>query len=274
MVDIPGKTLEPATAEFLRRSASAPCACSARTWAPRPRCVRLIQDLRALMGPTALICLDQEGGSVVRSTFLPQAPSAMALGASGGDELAESVGAAVARGLKSLGVNWNFAPVVDVNNNPANPVIAERAFSDDPTPWPAWPAHGCAARCERAWPAASSTSPAMATRTSTRTWLAHGRQVACRARRAGTASVQGPVRYRPGGDDGAHRVPPDRPRAPGHAEPQGAQGHPARRVGLRRGGHHRRADDEGHRRALRLHPRARHGPRGGGRPGAGPRQLD
>ncbi|MFX8239197.1 glycoside hydrolase family 3 N-terminal domain-containing protein, partial [Acinetobacter baumannii] len=42
------------------------------------------------------------------------------------------VGAAVARGLKSLGINWNFAPVLDVNNNPANPVIGERSFSNDP----------------------------------------------------------------------------------------------------------------------------------------------
>jgi beta-N-acetylhexosaminidase len=38
----------------------------------------------------------------------------------------------VARGLKSLGINWNFAPVLDVNNNPANPVIGERSFSNDP----------------------------------------------------------------------------------------------------------------------------------------------
>jgi len=40
--------------------------------------------------------------------------------------------AAVARGLRSLGINWNFAPVLDVNNNPANPVIAERSFGEDP----------------------------------------------------------------------------------------------------------------------------------------------
>uniref|UniRef100_UPI0028062059 glycoside hydrolase family 3 N-terminal domain-containing protein n=1 Tax=uncultured Actinomyces sp. TaxID=249061 RepID=UPI0028062059 len=70
--------------------------------------------------------------AVVRATFLPQPPSAMALGASGDAARAEAVGAAVARGLKSLGINWNFAPVLDVNNNPANPVIGERSFSNDP----------------------------------------------------------------------------------------------------------------------------------------------
>ena len=46
--------------------------------------------------------------------------------------LAEDVGAAVSRGLRSLGINWNFAPVVDVNNNTLNPVIAERSFGEDP----------------------------------------------------------------------------------------------------------------------------------------------
>jgi beta-N-acetylhexosaminidase len=38
----------------------------------------------------------------------------------------------VGRAVKSLGFNWDFAPVLDVNNNPANPVIAERSFGDDP----------------------------------------------------------------------------------------------------------------------------------------------
>jgi beta-N-acetylhexosaminidase len=56
----------------------------------------------------------------------------MALGAAGDASLAHDVGAAVARGIRSIGFNWNFAPVLDVNNNPANPVIAERSFSANP----------------------------------------------------------------------------------------------------------------------------------------------
>jgi beta-N-acetylhexosaminidase len=91
-----------------------------------------VADLRATLGPRALIAIDQEGGAVVRATFLPQPPAAMALGAAGDPELAQRVGAAVARGLRFLGFNWNFAPVLDVNNNPANPVIAERSFGADP----------------------------------------------------------------------------------------------------------------------------------------------
>lgn len=69
---------------------------------------------------------------MIRATSLPQAPAAMALGAIGEEVLAEAVGAAVARGLLHLGINWNFAPVLDVNNNPANPVIGERSFGDEP----------------------------------------------------------------------------------------------------------------------------------------------
>ena len=80
------------------------------------------------MGDKALIGVDQEGGSVVRATFLPQAPAAMALGASGDAALAEAVGEAVSRGLRSLGINWNFAPVLDVNSDPLNPIIAERSL--------------------------------------------------------------------------------------------------------------------------------------------------
>jgi beta-N-acetylhexosaminidase len=84
------------------------------------------------MGPHALVALDQEGGAVVRSLWVPPPPSAMALGAADDPVLAREVGAAVARAVKSMGFNWNFAPVLDLNNNPRNPVIAERSFGADP----------------------------------------------------------------------------------------------------------------------------------------------
>jgi beta-N-acetylhexosaminidase len=132
MVDIPGKTLDVATAEFLRRHRVRAVCLFRRNLGTEAEVRRLTADLREAMGPHALIGIDQEGGSVVRATFLPQAPAAMALGAAGDEALCEEVGAAVARGLRALGINWNFAPVLDVNNNPANPVIAERSFGEDP----------------------------------------------------------------------------------------------------------------------------------------------
>lgn len=132
MVDIPGTSLDAATAAFLRHHQVRAVCLFRRNLGTEAEVRALTRDLRDTMGPGALIGLDQEGGAVVRSTFLPQAPSAMSLGAAGSEALSREVGAAVARGLRALGINWNFAPVLDVNSNPANPVIAERAFGETP----------------------------------------------------------------------------------------------------------------------------------------------
>ena len=132
MVDIPGQSLDAETAAFLREQKIRSVCLFRKNIGTESEVRALVSDLIEVLGPDALIGIDQEGGAVVRVTFLPQPPSAMALGASGDAGRAEAVGAAVARGLKSLGINWNFAPVLDVNNNPANPVIGERSFSNDP----------------------------------------------------------------------------------------------------------------------------------------------
>ncbi|WP_372527174.1 beta-N-acetylhexosaminidase [Piscinibacter sp.] len=132
MVSIEGTTLSDEQATFLREHHIRAVCLFRGNLGSEPEVRRLTADLREVMGEHALIGLDQEGGSVVRATFLPQPPAAMALGAAGDAALAEEVGAAVSRGVKSLGFNWNFAPVLDVNSNPANPVIAERSFSEDP----------------------------------------------------------------------------------------------------------------------------------------------
>ncbi|NCT85583.1 MAG: beta-N-acetylhexosaminidase [Comamonadaceae bacterium] len=131
MVDIPGTALDDETAAFLREQKIRSVCLFRKNLGSEDDVRALMRDLIRVLGPEALIGIDQEGGAVVRATFLPQPPSAMALGAGGDAARAEAVGAAVARGLKSLGINWNFAPVLDVNNNPANPVIAERSFSSD-----------------------------------------------------------------------------------------------------------------------------------------------
>lgn len=132
MVDIPGRTLDADTAAFLRQHQIRAVCLFRKNLGSEAEIRQLTADLRGVMGPGALIAMDQEGGSVVRAVTLPQAPGAMALGAVDDEALAEATGAAVARGLRHLGLNWNFAPVLDVNNNPANPVIAERSFSADP----------------------------------------------------------------------------------------------------------------------------------------------
>ena len=79
------------------------------------------------------ISIDQEGGRVAR---LPKGftsfPGQGALGRAGVVELAYSFAEITAAELRAIGVNMNLAPVLDVNTNPQNPVIGDRAFGDDP----------------------------------------------------------------------------------------------------------------------------------------------
>lgn len=80
-----------------------------------------------------LIAADQEGGMVNR--LGPKAtifPGQMALGATGSVELARRQGEITGQELRAVGINVNFAPVVDVNNNPRNPVIGIRSLGEDP----------------------------------------------------------------------------------------------------------------------------------------------
>ncbi|HEX7022947.1 MAG TPA: glycoside hydrolase family 3 N-terminal domain-containing protein, partial [Trueperaceae bacterium] len=79
-----------------------------------------------------LVAADQEGGGVLRLLDVPYPPGAMALGAAADPDLTRRVATATGRGLAALGVNVDFAPVADVNSNPANPVIADRAFGSAP----------------------------------------------------------------------------------------------------------------------------------------------
>jgi len=132
MVRMPGTVLDEDTAQFLRDNHIRAVCLFRQNMVSAGQLSKLTADLRAVMGPNALIGIDQEGGAVVRATWLPAPPAAMALGAVDDVALARAVGAAVARGIKSLGFNWNFAPVLDLNNNPANPVIGERSFGADP----------------------------------------------------------------------------------------------------------------------------------------------
>lgn len=102
---------------------------------------QLTQDLQSLsrQGGFAplFIGVDQEGGRVVRlpTDISTQFAGNMAIGATWdkhGDHFATASGKAIAKELKLLGINLNFAPTLDVNVNPDNPVINVRSFSEDP----------------------------------------------------------------------------------------------------------------------------------------------
>jgi beta-N-acetylhexosaminidase len=132
MIRFPGKELDAATAAFLKTNGIRAVCLFRGNMTDSAQLSKLTADLRAVMGPESLIAIDQEGGAVVRSTWVPAPPAAMGLGAADDTDLAQRTGAAVARAVRALGFNWNFAPVLDLNNNPYNPVIAERSFGAEP----------------------------------------------------------------------------------------------------------------------------------------------
>lgn len=102
-----------------------------------PQVKKLCEELQQLVirhtGHSAFIAIDQEGGMVTR---LDQdgvnMPGAMALAATGKVQNAYLAGRVTGMQLKSLGINFNLAPTVDVNSNRDNPVIGVRSFGDRP----------------------------------------------------------------------------------------------------------------------------------------------
>ena len=84
--------------------------------------------------PPLFIAVDQEGGRVSRlgPPHFALPPSAREIGDTGDPGRARAAAQAIAGQLKPLGLNWDFAPVLDVNNNPRNPVIGDRSYGDDP----------------------------------------------------------------------------------------------------------------------------------------------
>jgi beta-glucosidase-like glycosyl hydrolase/CubicO group peptidase (beta-lactamase class C family) len=92
----------------------------------------ITNKLQSVSKVPLLIGQDFEWGVGMRLDSTDRFPYAVALGAiDGNDELVEAMGAEVARQCKRIGVHINYAPVVDVNNNPNNPVINFRSYGSD-----------------------------------------------------------------------------------------------------------------------------------------------
>ncbi len=80
-----------------------------------------------------LIAVDQEGGRVARlREGVPLLPPMRTLGATNSLETVREAGAGLGRALRDLGFDVDFAPVLDVDSNPENPIIGDRSFSSDP----------------------------------------------------------------------------------------------------------------------------------------------
>ena len=96
----------------------------------------LIEDLQSLTAPNSpplFISVDQEGGRVTRlKKNFTQFPPMSCLGKAGSDDLAYRFGMAMGKEMRAVGINMDYAPVLDVHSNPENPIIGERAISSDP----------------------------------------------------------------------------------------------------------------------------------------------
>ncbi len=129
-----GKTPSPEVKELLRRGVHG-VVLFGRNVESAEQVAALVRELKELAGRPLLVAIDQEGGRVARLRApqgFTELPPMRALGESGDEALAREVGALLGRELRAVGVDQDFAPVVDVDTNPANPVIGDRAFSRDP----------------------------------------------------------------------------------------------------------------------------------------------
>ena len=92
----------------------------------------LLNNLQGISRLPLIISADFERGASFRIEDTTSFPWTMAIGATGSEESAHQEGAITAREARALGVHWIYAPVMDVNNNPDNPVINIRSYGEDP----------------------------------------------------------------------------------------------------------------------------------------------
>jgi beta-N-acetylhexosaminidase len=129
-----GTTPSPEVLELVRRGVSGVILFS-RNVESAEQVAELTAALKRAAGRPLLVAIDQEGGRVARLRApqgFTELPPMRAVGATGDERLAFQVGALLGRELRAVGVDQDYAPVVDVDTNPGNPVIGDRALSRDP----------------------------------------------------------------------------------------------------------------------------------------------
>lgn len=98
----------------------------------RPDLPDLLAELQGASPHPLLVAADIEWGSGQQLAGATLLPCLMALGAIGSEEAAYEAGKTTALEARAVGVNWAFAPVVDVNVNPRNPIVNIRSFGENP----------------------------------------------------------------------------------------------------------------------------------------------
>ncbi|MGO9828987.1 MAG: beta-N-acetylhexosaminidase [Myxococcaceae bacterium] len=133
VVGFPGRTLDPDLATLVRDGVLG-AVLFARNLGSAAESAELVAELKRSAGRPFLLAVDQEGGRVARLRGAPftALPAMRELGRRGDVALARRAGRLLAYELSALGIDWDFAPVLDVDTNPDNPVIADRAFGSEP----------------------------------------------------------------------------------------------------------------------------------------------
>lgn len=135
--DAPGVTgVSESMADFLNEYPVGGVVLFGKNITDEAQLARLIDELQRTSAVPMLIGVDEEGGAVARlanspAFDLPRYESAAAVGEQG-PQAVYNMSAEIGAYLAGYGINLDFAPVADVNTNPDNPVIGDRAFSSDP----------------------------------------------------------------------------------------------------------------------------------------------
>jgi beta-N-acetylhexosaminidase len=134
MVGLPGPTLDRATRSFLKSHAVGGVILFRRNIVDVRTLVALTSELHSIATDRPiLVAIDHEGGRVARlGAPFTQFPPAAVVGKAGSPHLAYRQGIAMGEELRSVGIDIDFAPVLDVASNPKNPVIGERSFGSHP----------------------------------------------------------------------------------------------------------------------------------------------
>lgn len=132
-VGFAGKVMDDDIARLIDRGVGGVVLFSRNIGAPE-ELAELTAALKRRAGRPLLLAVDQEGGRVarLREGFTPLPPF-QSLGRTGDAALAREFGAVVGRELAAVGIDWNYAPALDVDTNPENPVIGDRSLGRDPT---------------------------------------------------------------------------------------------------------------------------------------------
>jgi beta-N-acetylhexosaminidase len=133
-----GTTLNSETEDLIRNHHVGGLILFSRNYENPEQLHTLIRDLQDVAASTStelplLMSVDQEGGRVARLTEpFTKYPPLCCVGNSQSEDLAYRFGQALATELVDVGINMDYAPVLDVHTNPDNPIIGDRAISSDP----------------------------------------------------------------------------------------------------------------------------------------------